>query len=140
MTSTDQAAVHRPHQLGRAGRGSRLPLRRQLAADLGLAVATVARTYRELEVTSLVVSRRGGGTTVAAGVTRRSAEITRAIDDATQALVRGAQLHGAHGDDVRTALERARTTRPGRVRQTSRIPSGQACESLCSARRRRDRD
>ena len=39
---------------------------RQLAGDLGLAVGTVARSYRELEAAGLVTSRRGGGTRVAA--------------------------------------------------------------------------
>ena len=38
---------------------------RQLAADLGLAPGTVARTYRELEQAGFVRSRRGGGTRVA---------------------------------------------------------------------------
>jgi GntR family transcriptional regulator len=46
--------------------GDRLPPVRQLASDLGLATGTVARAYRELEVAALVVSRRGGGTRVAA--------------------------------------------------------------------------
>jgi GntR family transcriptional regulator len=46
--------------------GDRLPPLRQLAADLGLAVGTVARTYRELEAAGLVASRRGGGTRVRA--------------------------------------------------------------------------
>lgn len=46
--------------------GDRLPPLRQLAADLGLALGTVARTYRELEKAGLVVSRRGGGTRVRA--------------------------------------------------------------------------
>ena len=45
--------------------GDRLPPVRQLAADLGLAVGTVARTYRELELAGYVRSRRGGGTRVA---------------------------------------------------------------------------
>ena len=45
--------------------GDRLPPLRQLAADLGLAVGTVARAYRELEAAGLLVSRRGGGTRVA---------------------------------------------------------------------------
>jgi len=47
--------------------GDRLPPLRQLAADLGIAVGTVGRAYRELEVAGLVVSRRGGGTRVAPG-------------------------------------------------------------------------
>ena len=45
--------------------GDRLPPVRQLAADLGLAPGTVARTYRELEQAGFVRSRRGGGTRVA---------------------------------------------------------------------------
>jgi len=94
---------------------TRLPPLRQLAADLGLAVGTVARTYRELEVADLVVSRRGGGTKVSARVTRRSAaDITRAIDDAAEVLVRTARLLGAKDDDVRAAVERSLST-PARV-------------------------
>jgi len=44
--------------------GERLPPLRQLAGDLGLAVGTVARTYRELEVAGLVRSRGGGDSTI----------------------------------------------------------------------------
>lgn len=50
---------------GRLAPGTRLPPLRQLARDLGLAVGTVARTYRELETAGLVQSRRGAGTRVA---------------------------------------------------------------------------
>ncbi len=90
---------------------TRLPPLRQLAADLGLAVGTVGRTYRELEAAGLVVSRRGGGTKVSAGATRRSAaDVARAIEDAAEALVRSARLVGARDDDVRAAVERALTT------------------------------
>ncbi len=46
-------------------RGDRLPAARALAADLGLAVGTVARAYKELEATGVVVSRRRTGTVVA---------------------------------------------------------------------------
>lgn len=42
----------------------RLPPVRQLAEDLGLAVGTTARAYRELEAAHLVRSRRGGGNRV----------------------------------------------------------------------------
>ncbi len=51
---------------GRLRPGDRLPPLRQLAGDLGLAVGTVARTYRELEQEGLLTSRRGGGTRVTA--------------------------------------------------------------------------
>jgi GntR family transcriptional regulator len=50
---------------GRLGPGDRLPPLRQLAGDLGVAVGTVARTYRELEQEGRLTSRRGGGTRVA---------------------------------------------------------------------------
>ena len=44
--------------------GTRLPTVRQLADDLGLAVNTVARAYRELEAAGLVETRGRGGTIV----------------------------------------------------------------------------
>jgi DNA-binding transcriptional regulator YhcF (GntR family) len=46
--------------------GTRLPTVRRLAADLGLAVNTVARSYRELEEAGLVETRGRAGTFVAA--------------------------------------------------------------------------
>jgi GntR family transcriptional regulator len=58
---------------GQLVEGERLPPLRQLAGDLGLAVGTVARTYRELETAGLVRSRRGGGTRVAPAVPKPSA-------------------------------------------------------------------
>ncbi|TDT97469.1 GntR family transcriptional regulator [Streptomyces sp. 846.5] len=51
---------------GRLADGQRLAPVRQLAADLDLAVGTVARAYRELEATDLVRTRRGAGTRVRA--------------------------------------------------------------------------
>jgi GntR family transcriptional regulator len=48
--------------------GERLPAARALAADLGLAVGTVQRAYRELELAGTVTSRRRTGTVVAARV------------------------------------------------------------------------
>lgn len=45
--------------------GTRLPPIRQLAADLGLAANTIARSYRELESAGLVISRVRSGTIVA---------------------------------------------------------------------------
>jgi len=47
--------------------GTRLPTVRQLADDLGLAVNTVARSYRELEAAGMVETRGRGGTVVTAG-------------------------------------------------------------------------
>lgn len=46
--------------------GAKLPAIRQLAGDLGLAPGTVARAYRELELSGVVTSRVRHGTTIAA--------------------------------------------------------------------------
>ncbi|WP_199442064.1 GntR family transcriptional regulator [Umezawaea beigongshangensis] len=46
--------------------GTRLPTVRALAADLGIAVNTVARAYRELEEAGLVETRGRAGTVVSA--------------------------------------------------------------------------
>jgi DNA-binding transcriptional regulator YhcF (GntR family) len=56
-------------ELARSGRlpvGTRLPTVRRLAADLGLAVNTVARAYRELERDGVADARGRHGTFVAA--------------------------------------------------------------------------
>jgi DNA-binding transcriptional regulator YhcF (GntR family) len=49
---------------GRLAAGTRLPTVRALAGGLGLAVNTVARTYRELEVANMVETRGRAGTFV----------------------------------------------------------------------------
>lgn len=51
---------------GQIEEGTRLPSMRALASDLGVAIGTVARAYRELEGAGLVASRRRLGTVVAA--------------------------------------------------------------------------
>jgi DNA-binding transcriptional regulator YhcF (GntR family) len=79
--------------------GTRLPTVRQLAGDLGLAVNTVARAYRELELGGLVQTSGRAGTFVHTGdvakahavaAARAYAKVARAtgltIDDAVQLL------------------------------------------------------
>lgn len=102
--------------------GERLPPLRQLAADLGLAVGTVARTYRELEAAGLVRSRRGGGTRVADGASaatlgpdpRRPKAAESRFDAAVAAVVHEAGEAGLDDDlvlaRVRDALAAARRT------------------------------
>ena len=60
---------------GEAPVGMRLPTVRRLAEDLGLAVTTVAKAYRELEAAGVVETRGRHGTVVAASgdASRRSA-------------------------------------------------------------------
>jgi DNA-binding transcriptional regulator YhcF (GntR family) len=60
--------------------GTRLGTVRRTAADLGLAVNTVARAYRELEADGVVVTRGRQGTFVRSGVvdgTSDSADVAR---------------------------------------------------------------
>ncbi len=47
--------------------GTRLPTVRRLAADLGLAPNTVARTYKELEASGFIETRGRAGSFVKAG-------------------------------------------------------------------------
>lgn len=91
--------------------GDRLPPLRQLAADLGLAVGTVARTYRELEAAGLVASRRGGGTKVQA-VPRDPNRLEQALREHAAAFARAAALLGADDAKALTAVADAlgRTT------------------------------
>lgn len=92
--------------------GDRLPPLRQLAGDLGLAVGTVARTYRELEAAGLVVSRRGGGTRVAdSPATARPRGMGERLDDLAGRFVEQALGTGADAAAVTGAVERALVAR-----------------------------
>jgi GntR family transcriptional regulator len=78
--------------------GDRLPTMRALAADLGVAVGTVARAYGELEAGGLVASRRRTGTVVTGQPARPpAADRVRAAADA---LVRAARADGVDDDTV----------------------------------------
>jgi GntR family transcriptional regulator len=102
--------------------GDRLPPLRQLASDLGLAVGTVARTYRELEAAGLVASRRGGGTRVqAAARPATAAQRERDLRAHADSFVGHARLLGASDDDLRAALESALTG--GRAAAAQAAPS-----------------
>ena len=85
--------------------GDRLPPVRQLAADLGLAAGTVARTYRELEQAGYVRSRRGGGTRVA---TTAPAPLTpqRALEEAAAAYLDRARALGIPAEDAVATIAR----------------------------------
>lgn len=90
---------------GQLVESERLPPLRQLAGDLGLAVGTVARTYRELEAAGLVRSRRGGGTRVVAVAPRRSARERQArLSTLAAAYVMKARALGATDAEVTAAV------------------------------------
>ena len=88
--------------------GERLSPLRQLAGDLGLAVGTVARTYRELEEGGLVVTRRGGGTRVASTIAAMTSRQRRtALEGQADLYVRDARLRGADDEQLVAAVLRA---------------------------------
>ena len=80
--------------LGSLNPGDRLPSSRALARDLGVAVGTVQRAYRELEASGAVSSRPRTGTVVAAPAHRRSsvADQQSFADLATRMVGRGREL------------------------------------------------
>jgi DNA-binding transcriptional regulator YhcF (GntR family) len=63
---------------GELAQGTRLPTVRQLAGEVGLAVNTVARAYKELEADRLVETRGRNGTFVLASRSQVDDEDTRA--------------------------------------------------------------
>ncbi|MCL8016482.1 GntR family transcriptional regulator [Streptomyces sp. AS02] len=92
---------------GRLAEGERLPTVRQLAADLGLATGTVARSYRELEAASLIRTRRGAGTRVAplpAGTHRPGRAELAAL---AQRFAAEARALGANDAEVEAAIREA---------------------------------
>jgi DNA-binding transcriptional regulator YhcF (GntR family) len=86
--------------------GARLPTIRQLAADLGLAAATVQRAYRELERDGVVRGRAPHGTFVLDPPARiDTAEQDRRLAAAAHAYA----VHARHlGADPHRALRTAR--------------------------------
>jgi GntR family transcriptional regulator len=88
--------------------GERLPPLRQLAADLGLAVGTVARAYRELELAGQVSSRRGGGTRVAdRPASDDRTDPVRALEGHAAVYVAAARRLGASDEDLIATVRRA---------------------------------
>lgn len=61
--------------------GARLPTVRGLAAELGLAVNTVARAYRELETAGLIETLGRRGSVVSAAGDRNREQARRAADE-----------------------------------------------------------
>ena len=65
--------------------GTKLPVVRALARDLGVAVNTIARAYQELEREGLVTTRRRVGTIVCAVVPVVPQEVSAAVDRLAEA-------------------------------------------------------
>ncbi|GAA4536505.1 MULTISPECIES: GntR family transcriptional regulator [Nonomuraea] len=92
--------------------GSRLPTIRQLAANLGLAVNTVGRAYRELEEAGLIETRgRAGSFVSAAGEEGRERARRAAADYAAVVASVGIDPHEA----LRIVEAALRPTSPARA-------------------------
>ncbi|MGN6780132.1 MAG: GntR family transcriptional regulator [Marmoricola sp.] len=91
---------------GQLSPGDRLPPLRQLAGDLGVAVGTVARTYRELEQEGLLTSRRGGGTRVAAVGRAPRRDRRELLGDIAADFVMRARRLGFTDEEIVVALSR----------------------------------
>lgn len=66
---------------GKLAPGTKLPSVRALAGDLNLAVNTVAKVYKELELQGAVVTRGRHGTVVQAAENRAEQEVSDAAAD-----------------------------------------------------------
>jgi DNA-binding transcriptional regulator YhcF (GntR family) len=84
--------------------GAQLPTIRQLAGDLGLAVGTVARAYRELEADGVLHTARRRGTVVSAPPADLPADQVTALTEEYVARVRAL---GAGRDAVLAAVRTA---------------------------------
>ena len=90
--------------------GHRLPSVRQLAADLGLANGTVARTYRELELAGLVTTNGRRGTVVQPTRTTGAADRRTKLREMAEAFARAAQQLNATPAETSAALKEAGLT------------------------------
>ncbi|MEV6283573.1 GntR family transcriptional regulator [Kribbella sp. NPDC051770] len=89
---------------GELAQGTRLPTVRQLAGDLGLAVNTVARAYKELEADRLVRTEGRNGTFVLAARSQVDDEETRT---AAEAFARAARRAGISRSEAGRILDEA---------------------------------
>ncbi|GAB3954345.1 GntR family transcriptional regulator [Kribbella albertanoniae] len=115
IISVDPAAAKPPYEQvkeqidglirrGELAQGTRLPTVRQLAGDLGLAVNTVARAYKELEADRMIETRGRNGTFVLASRSQVDDEETRA---AATVLARAARRAGISLAEATEILHRA---------------------------------
>ena len=94
---------------GSLAKGDELPPVRQLAADLGINLNTVARAYRELTDDGLLASARGRGTVVIATVERPSgprADERKRIEAGIAAALTDAKIAGLARQTVEAIVNR----------------------------------
>jgi GntR family transcriptional regulator len=99
---------------GELKEGAQLPPVRQLAADLGVNLNTVATAYRELQAEGLLAVRHGAGATVASRTAhdRSEDELRKPLRSALTGLVlagmRRGEIMEIVGDELRGLLKGAK--------------------------------
>lgn len=94
---------------GALAKGDELPPVRQLAADLGINLNTVARAYRELTDSGLLASVRGRGTVVISTTERAAgpkAEERKRVEHSMIAALHDAKIAGFSRDVVEAIARR----------------------------------
>jgi len=89
---------------------ARLPAVRKLAADLGIAPNTVARTYRELERAGVIITRGRHGTFISADT--HDTHPDQRVESAASAFARKARNLGLSDDDAIAMVKRALDATP----------------------------
>lgn len=100
---------------GRMQAGDRLPTIRGLTESLGVNPNTVAKAYRELELSGLITSRRGDGSyvnTTDVSSTLTQEEVRRKLDELYERFASEARSFGITEEDVQQYLP-ARRKRDG---------------------------
>lgn len=87
---------------------ARLPTVRKLAADLGIAPNTVARTYRELERAGVIITRGRHGTFIASDTNPDP----QRVESAASAFAREARAARLSDDDAIALVMRALNSDP----------------------------
>ncbi|HRJ50900.1 MAG: GntR family transcriptional regulator [Phycisphaeraceae bacterium] len=101
------AEIRRLIAAGTIAAGDELPPVRQLAADLGINLNTVARAYRDLTDAGLLSSSRGRGTVVMSGTERPTgepAQVRRRIESSISSALSDAKLAGLSRDQTRDLI------------------------------------
>lgn len=87
--------------------GDKLPGVRELAVELAVNPATVAKAYEELQQAGVIEQPRGRGTFVLGGPRLAQDERMRRLGDAAQALVAEAERLGFRPEEALAAVRRA---------------------------------
>ncbi|RZU61520.1 GntR family transcriptional regulator [Zhihengliuella halotolerans] len=92
---------------GRLVAGERLVPVRKLAEQLGVAVNTVARAYKELEAAGVVVTKGRAGTVVQAAPGSANAQVSKAAEEYARVVSAWGVPDDEALDLVRAALEKS---------------------------------